>query len=102
MKKTPALLIAAMAAAAGASLLAGCPQRQCRRSHNEVQLIPQYVQTCTGASCTLRFSHFLPVTIAVCDEWADTPARAISTAQVANEVQRTRKADRLSKEPAHD
>lgn len=78
MRSRALLLISAMAAAAGVSMLAGCPQQQCRRAHNEVQLIPQYTQVCTGASCTLQFSHFLPVTIAICDEWAEPQARASS------------------------
>lgn len=74
MKAT--LLITSMAAAAGVSVLVGCPQLRCLRAHDEVQLIPQYAQVCTDANCSLQLSHFLPVTIAVCDEWADTPARA--------------------------
>lgn len=76
MRSRAALMIASMAAAAGVSLLAGCPQRQCLRAHNETQHIPQYTQVCTGTSCSLQFSYFLPMTVAVCDEWADTPARA--------------------------
>lgn len=77
MSRPATLLVASLAAAAGVSMLAGCPQ-QCRRAHNEVQLIPQYSQVCAGTSCTLQFSHFLPITVAVCDEWAETPAHAHS------------------------
>lgn len=77
MRSRSALLVASMAAAAGVSMLAGCPQ-QCRRTHNELQLIPQYAQVCAGTTCTMQLSHFLPITVAVCDEWADSSARASS------------------------
>lgn len=76
MRSRAVLLVSAMAAAAGVSLLAGCPQQRCLRAHNEVQLIPQYTQSCGSSGCSLQLSYFLPITIAVCDEWADSPARA--------------------------
>lgn len=57
------------------ALLAGCPDRRCLRGHDEVQLIPQYMQVCSGTSCTMQLSHFLPLTVHVCDEWSEVAGR---------------------------